>query len=108
MLIPTENSVFFGRLLFMFSFSVSTFTYYIALIQPYEIPARQNIKDKELGLLRVEKKRAPEFISLNSVIRGAVLAPAELGSDKEFLVVDAVDVDMFYRMKTVFPTYTTI
>jgi hypothetical protein len=109
-LIPTLNAAFFGRLLFMFTFSVGGSTYPLALIQPYEVISdRSRLRaDKDLGLLRVEKKKAPELISLHSILRGALLVPTELNNDKQFFVVDVIDVDMFYRVKQMFSGYTEI
>ncbi|KIK69183.1 hypothetical protein GYMLUDRAFT_117988, partial [Collybiopsis luxurians FD-317 M1] len=57
--------------------------------------------DRELGLLRVRKERATELISVQSIIRGAVLIPASndpLLSD-EMLIWDVLDGDMFLRLK---------
>ena len=56
-------------------------------------------KDKDLGLYRLQlKAKRYEIISLNSVVRGALLVP-DSENPGQYLVVDTVDSDMFLRMK---------
>ncbi|KAJ3006719.1 hypothetical protein NUW54_g3829 [Trametes sanguinea] len=92
---------FFARLLFMFTCSVNGTTEPLALIQPYgTLPGPISRKDIDLGFYRLrESRRKPfEFISIHSVICGALLIPdfAKLGN---YLVHDFVDSDMFLHMK---------
>lgn len=101
---------FFGQLLYVFSCRVNETDYHIALIQPYEVLERRSrpLVDKQLGLLRVHRadSRKTEFISLRSVIRGALVVTAELDAPNDRFVVDVVDEDMFLRVKELFPGYT--
>ena len=57
-------------------------------------------KDKDLGLYRLRlKANQYEIISLESVVRGALIVP-DVDNPGEHLVVDTVDTDMFLRMKS--------
>ena len=101
---------FFGQLLCVFSCCVNKTDYPIALIQLYEVlgPHSRPIQDKQLGLLHVCRKdsKTTEFISLQSVIRGALVVSAESGTFHDCFIVDVVDEDMFLRVKHLFPGYT--
>lgn len=83
---------------------VDDIPYPIALIQPYDATTgRRTRKDKDLGFYRVRAKprAACEFISVQSIVRGILLAqdPADEQKPDEFLIIDSVDTDMFLRMK---------
>ena len=103
---------FFAQLLYIFTCSINGNNYPIALIQPYEVVTLRNrpSQDKELGLLRVQRENAAktEFISLRTIIRGALLAAAEPDAAylNDRLVVDDVDEDMFLRVRDLFPGRT--
>ena len=57
-------------------------------------------KDKDLGLYRLQlKTKQYEIISLESIVRGALLVP-DSARPGQYLVVDTVDGDMFLRMKS--------
>ncbi|KAJ7939592.1 hypothetical protein B0H13DRAFT_1586832 [Mycena leptocephala] len=64
-------------------------------------------RDKALGLYRVRERQRKdcEFISVHSIIRGALLAP-DFNRQGDYLVVDIVDADMFFRLKSMYPAYT--
>ena len=56
-------------------------------------------KDKDLGLYRLQLKATQyEIISLESVVRGALIVP-DSDNLREHFVVDTIDADMFLRMK---------
>ena len=101
---------FFGQLLYVFSCSIDETDYPLALLQPYEVLGSRSrpLQDKQLGLLRVRRKDSvrTEFISLQSVIRGALVVAAEKDTAHDCFVVDVVDEDMFLHVKKLFPGYT--
>ena len=93
----------FAQLLLVFTCFVNKTPYPLALIQPLDAPIHvQRRKDKDLGFIRVRAKpqQSSEFISVRSIIRGALLVEEfdQKGSG-EFLVVDVVDGDMFLRLR---------
>jgi hypothetical protein len=109
-LVPTPASAIFGQLILIFSCGIGDQQHPFALIQPYEVVGLQqrSARDKVFGLMRIRKKRETEFISMKSVIRGALAAPVTTdpaGSTDRF-IVDVVDPDMFLRVKRVFPGQT--
>ena len=61
-------------------------------------------KDKLLGLRRVKEqdRKKSEFISVHSIIRGAVLVP-DFDKPNEFLVFDILDGDMKLRLNRLYP-----
>ncbi|KAG1889503.1 hypothetical protein F4604DRAFT_1537717, partial [Suillus subluteus] len=60
-MVQTNNQPFFARLIFMFGCSIGETNLSLALIHPYDV--------------RIAKPRSsPEFISVRSIIQGAVLA----------------------------------
>lgn len=70
-----------------------------ALVQPLDAPTGSKTKvDKDLDFIRLRsrKQSESEFISVKSIIRGALLVEdrRRLG---DFLVVDTVDGDWFLR-----------
>ncbi|KAJ7243981.1 hypothetical protein C8J57DRAFT_1452331 [Mycena rebaudengoi] len=97
-IIKTVSGTMFARLIFVFGFKVKDKIYRFALIQPLDGGTGPlSPKDKALGFYRDS-----EFIPVESIIRGALLA---LDSNKngEFLVVDVVDSDMFLRLQSMYP-----
>lgn len=97
----TGQHPIFAKLVCMFTCTVASKPYPIALIQPYDapIPGRHLKKDDDLGLIRIRARprSASEFISLKSVVRGALLVE-DMETSGDYFVVDAVDTDMFLRM----------
>lgn len=92
----------------MFVCTISGIKYPLALVQAYRPVGVRPRKDKDMGLLRIRKERKTELISIQSVIRGAVafsVSEDPLESD-ERLVFDALDGDMFLRVKELFPEHT--
>lgn len=107
-MISTPTLPIFGQLLSMFTCTVNDVAYPVAFIQAYEVVNShvRSRKDKQLGLLRVRRKGDCEFISLHSIIRGALVVSAEKESPMDAIVVDTLDTDMFLRLKRLYPDYT--
>lgn len=105
----TRTGPVFAQLHYIFVCIVEDKKYPIALVQAYRhISNARSTVDKDLGLLHVCKERQTEFISIHSIIRGAVVIKASedpLKAD-EMLVFDALDGDMFLRVNNAFPGYT--
>ena len=102
-LVDTVNGNIFARILYLFVIWIDQKSYPIALIQPFDAylgPTRRT--DKDLGLYRVGMKPRgkSEFISVLSIIRGALLVEAyDVGAGNGYLVVDLIDGDMFFRVQ---------
>ena len=87
----------------IFNYRIDNKDYPTALVQPYDAKVgRLYRKDIDLGFLRVRAKpiSAPEFISIRSIIRGAVLVPA-FDKKEDYLVMDVLDADMFVRIRKI-------
>ncbi|KAF8164144.1 hypothetical protein K438DRAFT_2067539 [Mycena galopus ATCC 62051] len=104
-MVKTQEKPFFARLLYVFSCTVEKQPHHFALILPMDAPTGRTSRiDKALRLLRVKSKpkKDSEFISVHSIIRGAVLVP---DSDKpgEFVVFDVLDPDTSRRLNGLYP-----
>ncbi|KAG1898398.1 uncharacterized protein F5891DRAFT_955435, partial [Suillus fuscotomentosus] len=92
----------FVQILFMFKFTVSNHTFELALVLSMDAPtgSRQST-DRDLGLTRLWARplASLEFISLQSIIRSALLVP-DYDNNGDFFLVDLVDTDMFLRAKS--------
>ncbi|KAF5344694.1 hypothetical protein D9757_015065 [Collybiopsis confluens] len=95
----------FAELHYLFTCMVGEKTYPLAFVQPYKsISNRRRLQsDKDLGILRLQKESKTEFISVRSIIRGAVV----IKDANEGLVWDVLDGDMFLRVVRDFPGYTS-
>ncbi len=86
----------------MFTCTIASTEYPIALIPPYDasVTGRQQQNDKDLRFHRVREqpRSKSEFISVHSIVRGALLVP-DFEKSSDYLVHDLVDADMFLRMK---------
>ncbi|KAJ7059280.1 hypothetical protein C8F01DRAFT_1220265 [Mycena amicta] len=103
-LVKTATGDIFARLVFLFTCDVNGKQLPFALIQAMDAPTGQRTaKDKRLGFYRVREKarRQSEFISAHSIIRGALLAP-DFEKPGNYLAVDLVDTDMFFRLKKMY------
>jgi len=100
-LVATENGHFFARILRLFQIAVGTQSYPVAYVKSYcRPPGRIRRKDKDLSLHRVRVKANPyEIISVQSIVRGALLVQDSDNLD-DYFVVDTVDADMFLRMQS--------
>ncbi|KAH9985222.1 hypothetical protein BJV74DRAFT_878709 [Russula compacta] len=104
-IVQTTNGHIFAQLVFLFQCTLDTNMYSFALIHPFDAPIGPRLRrDVDLGFYRLREKprRAAEFISVRSIIRGALTVKdfAHMGSR---LVVDLVDTDMFLRLKKIYP-----
>ncbi|KAJ7440438.1 hypothetical protein FB451DRAFT_1344109 [Mycena latifolia] len=104
-LVKTARKPIFARLLYLFSCAVEDKSHLFALILPLDAPTGHLSRiDKALRFHRVHTKRRKqsEFISVHSIIRGAILVP-DVDKPGEFLVFDVLDGDMSLRLKSLFP-----
>ncbi|KAJ6559821.1 hypothetical protein B0H19DRAFT_945156 [Mycena capillaripes] len=102
-LVKGEQKPFFARLLYLFSRAVEVKSHPFALILPFDAPmGRMKRVDKALRFHRVHAKlrRHSEFISVHSIIRGAVLV-SDVDKPGEFIVFDVLDTDMSRRLKSI-------
>jgi hypothetical protein len=92
---------FFARILRLFQIFVEMKPHYIAYVKVYcRPPGQVRRKDKDLGLHRVRVRANPyELISVQSIVRGALLVEDSDNPD-DYFVVDTVDADMFLRMQS--------
>ena len=99
-LVKAEHSHFFVRLLHLFQVAVGAQLHGLAYVEVYCRPSgSMRRKDKDLGLYRLRLKASRyAVISLESLVRGALIVP-DSDNSEEYLVVDTVDTDMFLRMK---------
>jgi hypothetical protein len=100
-IVQLEHGHFFAHLLHLFEVTVGTQSHALAYIKSYCRPSGSiRRKDKDLGQYRVQlKAKQYEIISLESIVRGALLVP-DPDNPEEYLVVDTIDGDMFLRMKS--------
>ena len=85
------------RLLSIFKYTVAGHTLDLALVQPMDAPTGPLwIVDCDLHLrcFRSRPCTSTEFISLQSIIRGALLVP-DFSRHNDFFLVDSIDGDMF-------------
>lgn len=100
-LVKSGGKHFFARLIRLFRIMVDTKSHALAFVELYSRPSNSlRKKDKDLGLyrLRLNAKRYG-IISLESIVRGALLIP-DFEVSGEYLIVDTIDADMFLRMKS--------
>ena len=100
-----EGKIGFAQLVLTFLFEQEGQMIPIALIQQLDVPtAHRSKKDCHLGLHRLrERPRSQcDFIYLRSVVRGALIT-RDQDHDRDWFLVDAVDQDMFLRVKKMWP-----
>ena len=93
------NGPIFARILALFKCSAEGQDYSLALTHPYDAPTGiSRTVDKDLELLRVRAKprRATEYFSVESIIRGAALIE-DFEKPGDYLVIDTIDGDMFLQ-----------
>lgn len=100
----SDAHIMFAQILLVFKVSVADEEYSLALVQPYNehIATRSRPKkDHDLGFLRVRSAlhASSEFIFLDSIVRGALLVDAR-DSERDKIVVDTIDTDMFLRLQS--------
>lgn len=96
----SANGPIFAKLLCLFSFTLGGSTYPLALVQAFDHNLQRRRTDKELGLTRIRarSRAATEIISIETIIRGALIAK-DMEKHDEYLVMDLIDADMFMRIK---------
>lgn len=101
-MLQTDDGRIFTQLKFAFTVLINETLVPIVLVQAFD--RRQDPKfckkDEDLGLIRLQQ-RSPqnsEIFFARSIIRGAVIFSA-YDNDKDFMVFDIVDPDMFLRCK---------
>ena len=97
------DKISFAKLIFMFKCTVFNTVYNIALVRYYHPSPPQSVtrSDKLTGFQRISLSppKNAEFLFLNSVIRGAYVAPASDTRPNEFFVNDLIDSDMHIRLR---------
>lgn len=90
----------FVKLLFMFKHIVGNRTLDLALVLPMDASPRRRLLDQDLRLTRLRARPAAssEFITLHSIIRGALLVP-DFDNNGDYFLVDYIDTDMFLRVQ---------
>ncbi|KAG1870895.1 hypothetical protein F4604DRAFT_1583497 [Suillus subluteus] len=90
----------FVKLLFVFKHTVGERTLDLALVLPMDASPRRRLLDRDLRLTRLCARPAAssEFITLHSIIRGALLVP-DFDNHGDYFLVDYVDTDMFLRVQ---------
>ncbi|KAF8207999.1 hypothetical protein K438DRAFT_2071545 [Mycena galopus ATCC 62051] len=104
-LVKTTRGNIFVRLVYVFACKIDEQVFPFALVQALDAKTGQrSAKDKALGLYRVREqdRKKSEFISVHSIIRGAMLAP-DFGKKGDYLVADVVDADMYFRLQAMYP-----
>ncbi|KAG1776116.1 hypothetical protein EV702DRAFT_1180116 [Suillus placidus] len=95
-----HDKYIFIKLLFMFKHTVGSHTLDLALVLPMDASPRWRLLDRDLRLTRLRARPAAssEFITLHSIIRGALLVP-DFDNNGDYFLVDYVDTDMFLRIQ---------
>ncbi|KAG0693167.1 hypothetical protein DFH29DRAFT_1040601, partial [Suillus ampliporus] len=94
-----HNKNIFVKILCMFKHTVGNRTLDLALILPMDAligPIRRMDRELRLTRLRARPPSLSEFITLHSIIRGALLVP-DFANNGDYFLVDTVDTDMFLR-----------
>ncbi|KAF8136888.1 hypothetical protein K438DRAFT_2120589 [Mycena galopus ATCC 62051] len=108
-LVKTTSGNIFVRLVYVFTCKLEEQVHPFALVQALDVGIGQrSAKDKALGLYRVRQKERKkcEFISVHSIIRGALLAP-DFAKKGDYLIVDILDADMYFRLLAMYPARAT-
>ena len=99
-IVKTTERFIFAQLIFLFECTVDAIPYSFALIHPFDSPiGPRRRKDVDLGFYRVREKprQSSEFISVRSIVRGALLVE-DFDRDGDLFVIDLIDSDMFLRL----------
>jgi hypothetical protein len=88
----------FAQILFMFKYTVGNQCLDLALVLPMDAPiGSQPAVDQDLRFtwLCARPVVSSEFLSIHSIIHGALLVPDYANPHQDFFLVDVVDSDMF-------------
>ena len=101
-----QDDYIFARLLQVFTITYQTRRHSLALVLPFDnrIPLLNRGRDRDLRFTRVisRPRSTCVVIDVETIIRGALIVEdygADLGNS--FIIVDVVDADMWWRMKSV-------
>lgn len=102
-ILQTDDKRIFAQLIFVFSITIGQTKYPLALVQPFDDPVESQEKDNDLGLFRVRAKprEKSEIFAVGAIIRGALLVK-DFDSVDDYLVVDIIDGDMYFRVKEMY------
>jgi hypothetical protein len=93
-----------AQLLEVFGITFRGQQYYMALVLPFNRPISllNRRRDKDLRLTRVRSRKRSESVVVDTetIIRGALLTE-EYDHPDEYFVLDAIDDDFWWRMKSV-------
>ncbi|KAI0309281.1 hypothetical protein OF83DRAFT_1072278 [Amylostereum chailletii] len=95
----------FAQIHTVFTCSINGTAHPLALVQPLDAPTgARNRTERDLELLRVRTKPPAhsEFISVKSIMRGAVLVQ-DFDKAGDYFVVDTIDGDIFLRCRALLP-----
>lgn len=101
-----DNVHLFAQLQYIFGITILEKTYYMALILPLDEPIprhEQSTDDTDLRLtrLRARARKHAIFISVESIVRGALLTrDHDSNFDDEFFLITTIDQDMWWRKKS--------
>jgi len=100
----SDTQCMLAQLLELFGIAFRGKQYYMALILPFDrpIPLLNRRRDNDLRLTRVRSRKRSEsaVVDTETIIRGALLTE-EYDHPGEHFVVDAIDDDFWWRMKSV-------
>lgn len=84
----------------MFKHTVGNHTLDLALVIPMDTSPHWRLLDRDLRLncLHARPAASSEFITLHSIIRGALLVP-DFDNNGDYFLVDYIDTDMFLRVQ---------
>jgi len=84
----------------MFKYTVGNRTLDLALVLPMDASPRRRLLDRDLRLTQLHAWPAAssEFITLHSIICGALLVP-DFDNHGDYFLIDYADTDMFLRVQ---------
>lgn len=107
-IINTADGYIFAQLALVFTIKINDKDYPIALVRAFERPISSSVprqirkKDKDLHFLRLQqlKESQMEFVWAQSIVRGAVMVPAN-DLENHSIVFDVLDADMYLRVRDI-------
>jgi hypothetical protein len=98
-LVRLDDGFAFVQLVHLFAIFIDGQPLAIALVHFFDrqISTRHARKDKDMCFLRLRQQDKTCFIWARSIIRGVPIFPA-FDDEKDFIVFDVVDADMFLRV----------
>ncbi|KAI0371886.1 hypothetical protein BV20DRAFT_992080 [Pilatotrama ljubarskyi] len=97
-----DQTIGFAQLKFTFIYTFQDTPLPLALVRCLDPVRSRSSLDRELGLLRLRPRESLNFIPVECIVRGALVAK-DFGHDGDFLAIDTVDGDMFLRLRQHFP-----